>query len=124
MKIVCDVDDTLSVTDSSIPYEDREPKREVIGLLRWYKKQGFYIILCTGRQMRTYEGNIGKININTLPVLITWLKKHGVPYDEIHVGKPWEGNDGFRIDDKTIRPREFVELTYLEIMERLKRDKC
>ncbi len=45
--------------------------------------------------MRTYEGNVGKINVNTLPIIIDWLERHNVPYDEIYVGKPWCGHDGF-----------------------------
>jgi len=123
MKIVFDLDDTLCVTDPNVSYFMRIPKRDMIKKLREYKKQGAYIIIATGRQMRTYEGNIGKINANTLPVIIDWLKKHDVPYDEIYVGKPWEGSDGFRVCDKTIRPREFRELTYMEIMRLLQRDK-
>ena len=65
--------------------------------------------------MRTYKGNIGKININTLPIILEWLAQHQVPYDEIHVGKPWCGQDGFYVDDKSVRPSEFVQLTREEI---------
>lgn len=71
--------------------------------------------------MRTYQGNVGKININTLPVIIEWLNKHNVPYDEVIVGKPWCGTDGFYIDDKAIRPSEFISMSYEEIIQVLEK---
>lgn len=73
--------------------------------------------------MRTYESNIGKINIYTLPNIIDWLKKNDVPFDEVYIGKPWCGFDGFYIDDKSIRPSEFVKYTYEEIQSLLKEEK-
>jgi len=123
MKIVFDLDDTICVTDKNVPYQDRKPKQDVIEKMREYKERGFDIIICTGRQMRTYKRNIGMINVHTLPVIIEWLMKHNVPFDEIYVGKQWEGTLGFRVDDKTVRPREFVELTYNQILALIKKDK-
>jgi capsule biosynthesis phosphatase len=70
--------------------------------------------------MRTYEGNIGMINANTLNDIFKWLDSYSIPYDEVHVGKPWCGFDGFYVDDKTIRPQEFLNLSYDEITELLK----
>ncbi|HAN2428273.1 TPA: capsular biosynthesis protein, partial [Escherichia coli] len=51
----------------------------------------------------------------TLPIIVEWLEKNNVPYDEIYVGKPWCGHEGFYVDDKAIRPNEFVNLSYNEI---------
>ena len=65
--------------------------------------------------MRTHENSVGKINAFTLPIIIDWLKRHDIPYDEIHVGKPWCGSDGFYVDDRAIRPDEFVRLSLEEI---------
>ena len=73
--------------------------------------------------MRTYESNLGKINIYTLPNIIDWLRKHDVPFDEVYVGKPWCGFDGFYIDDKSIRPSEFLKYSYNEIQDILKQEK-
>ncbi len=84
--------------------------------LRRYRSQGFYVVIATARNMRTFDGNVGKINANTLPVIIEWLKKHDVPYDEVHIGKPWQGRGGFYVDDKAVRPEEFVKMTYEEIV--------
>ncbi len=72
--------------------------------------------------MRTYKGNLGLINANTAKVLFEWLSDHCVPYDEIYFGKPWCGKSGFYIDDKAIRPREFRELSYNQIVKRLEED--
>ena len=72
--------------------------------------------------MRTYEGNVGKINIHTLPVIIQWLEQHEVPYDEIIVGKPWCGHEGFYIDDRAVRPSEFAELDFEGINQLLEKE--
>ena len=69
--------------------------------------------------MRTYKGNVGLINANTLPIILEWLSVHQVPYDEIVLGKPWPSYGGFYVDDKAIRPNEFCSLTYEQIQELL-----
>ena len=43
-----------------------------------------------------------------LPDLIDWLTRHEIPFDEIHVGKPWPGPAGFYVDDRCMRPAEFA----------------
>lgn len=119
-RIVIDVDGTLcQEKNSKVSYYEVAPKQEVIEKLLEYKKAGFYIIIYSSRQMRTYNNNIGKITADTLPVLIEWLKKYGIPYDEVYVGKPWCGFQGFYVDDKAIRPNEFIGMTYEEIQKLL-----
>ena len=118
-RIVIDLDNTLCQN----PYNDytqAEPIIEMIEKVREYKKNGFEIIINTSRNVRTYEGNLGKISAFTLPIIIEWLKKHEIPFDEIYVGKPWCGLDGFYVDDKAIRPSEFANLSYQEILKLLK----
>ncbi len=115
-KIVVDLDDTVSFTSKG-DYENSLPDTELIQKLVEYKHMGFEIIIYTARQMRTYQGNVGKINKHTLPNIINWLTKNEVPFDEIIVGKPWCGFDGFYVDDKAIRPSEFKHLTYQEIQK-------
>jgi capsule biosynthesis phosphatase len=120
-RIVIDVDGTLCEEKTSeMAYCDVKPSVEIINQLKEYKKAGFYIIIYSSRQMRTYSGNIGRINAQTLPVLVEWLKKHDVPYDELIVGKPWCGFEGFYVDDKTVRPDEFLKLSYEQIQKLLK----
>ncbi|HAN9697662.1 TPA: capsular biosynthesis protein, partial [Escherichia coli] len=77
----------------------------------------------TARNMRTYKENIGKINIHTLPVIIDWLNENRVPYDEVIVGKPWCGDEGFYVDDRAIRPSELCNMTLEEISNMLEQEK-
>ena len=120
--LVVDIDGTLCYTKtSSQEYKDVLPRVDMINKLREDSDKGFYIILLTSRQMRTYDGNIGKINANTAKVLFDWLEKYQVPYDEIHFGKPWCGKNGFYIDDKTVRPDEFLSMEYEEILKKLEK---
>lgn len=116
-RIVIDVDGTLaSVKAEGQDYADLEPNAVVLETLRSYREEGFYIVVNSSRNMRTYQNNLGLLQANTLPKLIDWLKKHEVPYDEVHVGKPWCGFAGFYVDDKAIRPDEFASLSYEEIL--------
>lgn len=116
--IVMDIDGTLcKIKEKNQNYIDIEPKYEILNKLREYNKNGFYIILYTARQMRTYKANLGKINANTGKEMFEWLEKFDIPYDEIYFGKPWCGKDGFYVDDKAIRPDEFEKLSYKEILE-------
>ncbi len=119
--LVIDLDGTLTI-DTDVEYYEKLPNMEVIEQLRNYKKNGFKITILTSRNMRTYEGNLGKINIHTLPTILEWLNKHNIPYDEVVVGKPWCGFDGFYVDDKSIRPSEFASMTYEEIQNMLKKE--
>lgn len=111
-RLVFDLDGTIALDDPGRPYAEREPNLPLIARLREYRAQGFEIVIASARNMRTYGGQIGLINANTLPVILDWLAAHDVPYDEVHVGKPWCGTDGFYIDDKAVRPSEFVALSY------------
>jgi capsule biosynthesis phosphatase len=121
-KLVVDLDNTISFTVKG-EYSSAQPHKALIAQLQEYQAQGFEIIIQTARNMRTYEGNVGKINANTLPIIIKWLNEHNVPYDEIHVGKPWCGNEGFYVDDRAIRPSEFNSMSFQQINELLNKEK-
>jgi len=121
-KIIIDLDHTLT-TGSGTEYIDREPRVDVIEMLRQYRRDGFGITIFTSRNMRTYEGNVGLINAHTLPVIHEWLARHEVPFDEIVVGKPWCGFEGFYVDDQCVRPSEFLNKSYDEIRKLLDNEK-
>jgi len=114
-RLVFDLDGVLTIDDPDRSYADREPNLAVIEKLRDYRAQGFEIAIFTARNMRTFGGQVGKINANTLPTVIDWLRRHDVPFDEIHVGKPWCGDEGFYVDDRAVRPSEFVALSLEQI---------
>ncbi|QYJ75526.1 HAD hydrolase family protein [Shewanella sp. FJAT-52076] len=122
-RLIVDLDGTLTKADNT-DYSAVSPREDVIARLRQYQAEGFEIVISTARNMRTFEGNVGKINIHTLPVITAWLDKHQVPYDEILVGKPWCGHEGFYIDDRAIRPSEFARLSRAEIEQLFEDDKA
>lgn len=121
-RLIMDLDDTICSTVNG-DYKNSTPDLCIIQKLNDYRAMGFTIAISTSRNMRTYSGDIGKINANTLPIIIKWLETHNVPYDEIIVAKPWCGMEGFYVDDKAIRPSEFKHKSYEEIVELLKQEK-
>jgi capsule biosynthesis phosphatase len=108
--IIIDLDGTLTVPGSGEDYASRQPNQAVVAQLKRYAALGYRIAVMTSRNMRRFENSIGRINAHTLPIAIEWLKRHEIPFDEIHIGKPWCGLDGFYVDDRAIRPSEFVAL--------------
>lgn len=122
--VVIDIDGTLAGRrGSGQSYAEVSALPSVVDKIRGLKEQGYWIILYTSRNMRTYGGNIGQIMRHTAPVLVEWLARHDIPYDELHFGKPWCGHDGFYVDDRAIRPREFVTLSREEIDAIFRRDR-
>jgi len=122
-RLIVDLDETITL-GADAGYEHAVPNVPLIAKLRDYKAQGFEIVISTSRNMRTFAGNVGKINAHTLPIILTWLHKHDVPFDEVYVGKPWCGHGGFYVDDKAVRPSEFVRYTALELRTLLAAEKA
>lgn len=120
-----DIDGTLCpIKKKEEEYIDLVPYPEMIGKLREYKEGGAKIVLFTSRNMNSYGGNIGLINANTAKVLLKWLDKWEIPYDEIIYGKPWPGHKGFYVDDRTVRPDEFLKYSVDELDEICKNSRC
>lgn len=109
--IICDLDGTLTLDEEGVEYPDKRPNTGVISRLQEFHRNGYLVAIFTSRNMRTFNGRVGKINIQTVPAIIDWLQRHKVPFDELHVGKPWCGPNGFYVDDKAIRPSEFLSLS-------------
>jgi capsule biosynthesis phosphatase len=122
-RLIIDLDETITLACPD-GYENAVPNLPLIEKLRDYQVSGFEIVISTSRNVRTFAGNIGKINVHTLPVILAWLEKHRVPCDEIYVGKPWCGHEGFYVDDKAIRPSEFLRYTLDEIYVLLASEKA
>jgi len=118
--LIVDIDGTLcGVKALDQSYADLVPLQEMLDKLGEYQLKGFRILLFTSRNMNTYKNNLGQINKHTAPVLIEWLARWNVPYDEILFGKPWPRKRGFYIDDRSIRPDEFLRLSEEEIQKLL-----
>ena len=113
---VFDIDGTLCpIKKKDERYEDLVPFPDMVEKLRYYKENGARIVLYTSRNMKTYNGNLGLINKHTAAVLSEWLAKWDIPYDEIIYGKVWPGHKGFYVDDRTVRPSEFLQYTPEEL---------
>jgi capsule biosynthesis phosphatase len=125
LTFIFDIDGTLCpIKGPDEKYEDIVPYPEMVERIREYKEQGAKIILYTSRNMNTYKGNIGLINANTAKVVLDWLEKWDIPYDEIIYGKPWPGHNGFYVDDRTVRPDEFLNKTVDELKDICAKSRC
>ena len=105
MKIIIDIDGVLSeklvwsIGDSYLRLREMlleiEPNLKVINKINQLHSEGHIIILFTGRLWHDYEPTI------------TWLRKHGVEYDELIMAKPL--GDAY-IDNKNMSIKEFLKL--------------
>ena len=67
--LIFDIDNTICTTENG-DYANSAPNPSIVELIRLRKGEGFYIVLFTSRNMRSYEGSIGKTNKFTVPVLL------------------------------------------------------
>lgn len=110
--LVMDVDGTVChLLGPGESYPTARPVVDVVDRVRELHAAGWYVIFSTSRRMRTHGGNVGAITAHVVPELAAWLEQHEVPFDEIHVGKPWAGRSGVYVDDRAIRPDEFVVMS-------------
>ncbi len=107
----------LKLFDQS--YSDLEPRKEMLHELAEYQQRGYRILLFTSRNMNTYKNNLGQINKHIARMLLDWLAKWKVNYYEILFGKPLPRRRGFYIDDRTVRPAEFLRLSEEETQKLL-----
>lgn len=118
LTFVFDIDGTICpIKKKNEEYIDLVPYEKMVEKIRDYKSKGAKIVLFTSRNMNSYNGNIGMINANTAKVMLQWLEKWDIPYDEIIYGKPWPGHRGFYVDDRSIRPDEFLKYSEEELNE-------
>ncbi len=117
LRIIFDIDGTICpIKKKNELYENLIPDTEMVSKIREYKALGATIVFHTSRNMRTYGGQIGLINANTAKTLLFWLDKWDIPYDEIIYGKPWPGDYGFYVDDRAVRPDEFLKYSEEELI--------
>lgn len=118
--IYVDLDGTLCpVKREGERYEDLSVYTEVAERLARARQEGLRVVVFTARNMRTFGGDISKINVETAPRILEWLRRHDVPFDGLVVGKPWPGPRGFYVDDRTVRPDEFVQMPTDKILDLL-----
>ena len=93
MKIGVDIDGTLTTSSVGWDYENRIPNHEMIAWVNKHFEKGDFIELFTSR----------------LPcdraVTKKWLKKHGVKYNNLILGKP---KYDLYVGDEVKRPEEVL----------------
>jgi capsule biosynthesis phosphatase len=109
--LVIDIDHTIctpndAATNTFEKYGNATPIPEMIESIRKAREKGYRIVLFTARRMATHDGDINKVIEDVGELTINWLKEHDVPYDELMFGKP---NAVYYVDDKALRPDEFVK---------------
>lgn len=125
LSFIFDIDGTICpIKERDERYEELVPFKDVIQKIKFYHEQGARIVLFTSRNMKTYNGNLGLINANTAKTLLKWLEAWEIPYDEIIYGKPWPGDNGFYVDDRAVRPNEFLSCNVEELSLLCENSRC
>lgn len=106
--VVVDLDGTLTLDVSSLPYPDKPLNAAVAEATAAARARGFGVMVLTARGMRTWKNDRALVEANVRPGVEAWLEKHGVARDEVQVAKPWCGPRGFYVDDRNLHPEEFV----------------
>lgn len=106
--IVVDVDNTIA-THVNRDFEGATPNRPLITRLNALYDAGWTIIYHTARGTVSCNGDAALIEKLRGPVLRAWLEKHDVRYHQLIFGKPL---GIYYVDDKAIRPDEFLELDF------------
>ena len=106
--IIIDLDDTITIDNSSDNYNNKKLNDLVHKAIINARMSGLKIKIFSARNMRTYEGDLEKIEKYTRPLAENWLATNNVEYDEFRLGKPWAGKNGFYVDDKNMHIDEFI----------------
>lgn len=95
-----DLDGTL-VTKPKIEgdYSTCEAIERNVNFLKHLKSLGHYIIIYTARRMRTHQGKLGVVMKDIGKLTFDQLDNLGIPYDEVHFGKPYAA---YYIDDLAV----------------------
>lgn len=113
LRIMVDLDGTICYTKKEGErYEDVLPLPGAVESLKALKARGYYIIIATARNMRTYAGNLGQVNKAQAGLITNWLERYEIPYDELYLGK---AHVDYFIDDKNIKFNTWEET--MEILE-------
>lgn len=108
--LVVDLDGTLTIDDPARGYADKLPNVEVVRKVQEYARKGYEIIIHSSRRMLTHAGDEARVLADIGAITLDWLKRHEIPFHGVRFGKPF-ANEAFYVDDKAIRPSEFVALS-------------
>jgi len=97
--ICCDIDGVIAAIEPTNDYNLSKPREEIITHIRQLYQQGHHIILFTARGTMT--------GIDWRAVTEKQMKEWGVPYHELHFGKPAAD---YYIDDRALRDDELNQI--------------
>jgi len=118
-RISFDLDQTIAKSKGPTQnYEDVEPMVGAVETIQALKKDGWYIVISTARNMRTYEHNIGAVNAKQTAVMVNWLNKWRIPFDEIWVKPHVE----IFFDDKAVEFKDWSRFNS-DLSDKLVRNK-
>ena len=99
MQLIIDLDGTICSEEKQFSRALAKPLNGAVAAIKELKNGGHTVIIYSARTWAEYE------------VTVKWLQEHGIPYDQLILGKP-QGD--FWIDDRAICHKDW-QLT----MERL-----
>ena len=105
-RIVIDLDDTISMTITR-DWENAEPIWDVINRVNYLYDMGWEVVILTARGQLSCKGDYKAADKKYRSMIELWLNKHGVKYHTLSFEKPLAT---YYIDDKAMRPDEFVDL--------------
>lgn len=103
MRFVFDIDGTICTNRPNGDFDNAKPYKDIIKHINELYDNGHYIIFFTARGMWRCEGIIAKTYNMWYTITEAQLKKWGVKYHELHLGKPL--GDVY-VDDKAFRVKE------------------
>jgi capsule biosynthesis phosphatase len=113
MRIVFDIDETLTIKQGPDYTIDSLPDKEMIEIVNQLYDSGNTIVLYTARKMESSGHNVGLAIAKGAPNTFKWLEKYSVKYHEIFFGKP---NGDIYIDDKAFGYERENVLNYLKTL--------
>ena len=126
MNFIIDVDYCIckaEVVDGRFDYKNAKPIPEMIRKIRSLYMKDHKIILYTARSMKTYNGDLEKINKFTRPVLERWLQENNVPYDLLYFGKLFIPGDTYYIGDEVLTMNQFIN-EHEDSFENIRKENC
>ena len=110
-KLIVDFDETIAINttpgDEHNIFEYAWPNKALIEKLNYYKNNGYSIVIYTSRGMLSCNNDAEKAKQKYKKVMVEWLNRNNVIFDEIIFGKPF---GDLYIDDKAITPEDFIKM--------------
>ena len=105
--IYIDLDNTLTSPNNQNSYLVHDVNNDIKKAILQAKKKSYDVVIYTSRGMLSYNKDINDINKYVLPNIKKWLNKNEIYYDDIIIGKPFCGSNGWYVDDKNLSTKQF-----------------